>query len=200
MIHLFNIGGSTWWNEMVSYSWYTHNSEPMRWKMKLSVTSHETIGWNYYTITKAYTKLPRNRCTENHNMVIFRALFAEASLHKKGETADFFTVHMLSISEIVVMSPPTLRNGTVSKKSSSRSCRYIHVSHHIPLKKPQNWGDSQMKAFFWQLSCCSLMSCSAALAWPCCSASSASLDRLIFRTAMLWCDVVVFSATTFLVV
>jgi hypothetical protein len=51
--------------------------------------------WIMYA--KAYTKPPRKsaRCTENHNIVKFRALFGEASLQKKGLTA----VHVLSISE-----------------------------------------------------------------------------------------------------
>jgi hypothetical protein len=30
-----------------------------------------------------------SRCTENHNIVKFRALFGEAGLHKKGQIADF---------------------------------------------------------------------------------------------------------------
>jgi hypothetical protein len=47
---------------------------------------------------KAYTKPPRSRSIEKPNMVKFRALFGEASRHKKGQTADLFTAHVLSIS------------------------------------------------------------------------------------------------------
>jgi hypothetical protein len=41
---------------------------------------------------------------KNHNMVKFRALFGEASRHKKGQTADLFAVHVLSISESAIAS------------------------------------------------------------------------------------------------
>jgi hypothetical protein len=44
----------------------------------------------------------------NHNMVKFRALFGEASRHKKGQTADLFAVHVLSISESAIRSLPKM--------------------------------------------------------------------------------------------
>jgi hypothetical protein len=44
-----------------------------------------------------------SRCTENNNIVKFRALFGEASLHKKGKQQNcllcVLTVHVLSISQ-----------------------------------------------------------------------------------------------------
>jgi hypothetical protein len=45
---------------------------------------------------------------KNHNMVKFRPLFGEASRHKKGQTADLFAVHVLSISESAIRSLPKM--------------------------------------------------------------------------------------------
>jgi hypothetical protein len=43
-------------------------------------------------------------------MVKFRTLFGEASRHKKGQTADLFAVHVLSISESAITHQVTPEN------------------------------------------------------------------------------------------
>jgi hypothetical protein len=45
---------------------------------------------------------------ENHNMVKFRALIGESSRHKKGQTADLFAEHVVSISESAIRSLPKM--------------------------------------------------------------------------------------------
>jgi hypothetical protein len=49
------------------------------------------VNWNcrISSVLKLILNHQESRCTENHNIVKFRALFGDAGLHKKGQTADF---------------------------------------------------------------------------------------------------------------
>ena len=130
-----------------------------------------------------------SRTCENHNMVKFRALLCETSQHKKGTCS-------------------------VSLRVPSNFAKWEHNKWHLSQKSLQA---SQMQIY---LSLCpnSLQNhhkIEEMLKWKHVSGNSEalllsellspvpqyhSLDRLIFRTAMLWCDVVVFDRNDFLVV
>jgi hypothetical protein len=78
-------------------------------------------------------------------MVKFRALFGESSRHKKGQTADLFTAHVLSISATKTVLSVAQNLGEDAKgnlKKHEKICqrpKKLHFCQHCAKQYKLNW-------------------------------------------------------------